>query len=126
MDGGLVVVLAVLGAFLLVPLGFAWVSTDPRRWARVEGVLGRERLLPPRLVVGLWLGIGAAYVAVGIAQYRTDEPDGYPWPSLILGVAWMLNGAFNYVVYRRRRAAENSAETQVEDRAEPGRPGAGG
>jgi hypothetical protein len=42
MDAGLMVVLAVLGAFLLVPLAFAWLSTNPRRWARVERVLGRE------------------------------------------------------------------------------------
>jgi hypothetical protein len=129
MDAGLAVVSAVLGVFLLVPLAFAWVSTDPRRWARVEGVLGREPpagVLSPRWTVGLWVGMGAAYIAVGIAQARTDEPDGFPWLNLVLGVAWMLNGGFQYVVYRRRRAAEASAQTQVEDRAEPGRPDAGG
>jgi hypothetical protein len=42
MDAGLVVVLALLGAFLLAPLTLAWVSTNPRRWSRVEGVLGRD------------------------------------------------------------------------------------
>src|ERR687898_2998764 len=42
MDAGLVVVLAVLGVFLLVPLAFAWVSTNPRRWNRVGRVLGRD------------------------------------------------------------------------------------
>ena len=31
MDAGLVVVLAVLAVVLLVPLAFAWVSTNPRR-----------------------------------------------------------------------------------------------
>jgi hypothetical protein len=69
MDAGLVVVLAVTGAFLLVPLVFAWVSTDPRRWARVEGVLGREPpqgVLSPRWTVALWLVGGAAYAAIGI------------------------------------------------------------
>ena len=33
---------AVLGVFPLVPLVFAWVSTNGRRWSRVEGVLGRD------------------------------------------------------------------------------------
>ena len=129
MDAGLAVVLAVLGAFLLVPLVLAWVSANPRRWARVEAVLGRELpegMLSPRWIIGLWVGIGAAYAAVGIVQARTDEPDGFPWLSLLLGGAYMLNGVFNYVVYRRRRRAEASAQTEVQDRAEPGRPRAGG
>jgi hypothetical protein len=129
MDGGLVVVSAVLGAFLLAPLVLAWVSTNPRRWARVEGVLGREPpagMLSPRWAAGLWGGMGAAYIAMGIAQARTEERDGSPWLSLALGVGWMLNGGFNYVVYRRQRAAERSAETQVQDRPEPGRPRTGG
>jgi hypothetical protein len=43
-----------------------------------------------------------------------------PWSS------YMSNGVFNYVVYRRRRKAEESAQAQVEDRAEPGGPAAGG
>jgi hypothetical protein len=129
MEARLVVVLAVSGFFLLVPLAFAWVSTNPRRWARVERVLGREPpagVLSPRWVVGLWVGLGTAYLAVGIVQARTDEPDGYPWLSLIMGGACLLNGGFNYVVHRRRRAAETSADTQVEERAEPGGPRAGG
>ncbi len=42
MDAGLVVVPAVLGVFPLVPLVFAWVSTNGGRWSRVEGVLGRD------------------------------------------------------------------------------------
>src|SRR5918994_7339654 len=41
MDAGLVVVLAVVGVFLLVPLPFAWVSTNPRRWGRGQRGLGR-------------------------------------------------------------------------------------
>jgi hypothetical protein len=67
MDAGVVVVLAVIGLVLLVPLAFAWVSTSARRWARVERVLGREPpLLAPRFIVGLWAGMGAAWVAVGV------------------------------------------------------------
>jgi hypothetical protein len=79
MDAGLVVVVAVLGVFPLVPLGFAWVRRNPRRWARVEGVLGREPKGSARLArwsMGLWFGA--------------------------------------------------SVQTQVEDRAEPLGPGAGG
>ena len=121
MDAGLVVVVAVLGVFLLVPLALAWVSTNPRRWARVEGVLGRELpegVLSPRWTVGLWVGVGAAYAAIGIMQARSAERDGFPWLSLLLGATYMANGVFNYVVYRRRRRAETSAQAQVEDRAE--------
>ena len=61
MDAGLVVVSEVLGVFLLVPLVFAWVSTNPRRWARVEGVLGREPKGSARLArwsTRLWFGVG--------------------------------------------------------------------
>ena len=129
MDAGLVIVLVVLGAFLLVPLVFAWVSTNPRRWARVEGVLGRELpagVLSPRWTVGLWLGIGAAYVAVGTIQARSEERDGFPGLSLLLGGVYTVNGAVNYVVYRRRRRAEASVQPQVQDRAEPRGPGPGG
>jgi hypothetical protein len=129
MDAGLVVVLAVLGVFLLVPLGFAWLSTDPRRWARVERVLGREPpqgWLSPRWAIGLWAGVGAMYIAIGVVQARTEERDGFQWLSLALGVTYLLNGGFLYVVHRRRQKAERSAQAQVEDRAEPGRPGAGG
>ena len=48
MDAGLVAVLAVLAVVLLVPLAFAWVSTNPRRWGRVERVLGRTS--PPATI----------------------------------------------------------------------------
>jgi hypothetical protein len=128
MDAGLVVVLAVLGVFLLVPLAFAWLSTNPRRWARIEGVLGREpnRERPARWVAGAWVGMGAVYIAVGIIQARSRQRDGFPWLSLLLGAAWMLNGGTQYVIYRRRRAREVSVQSQVEDRAEPGRPRPGG
>jgi hypothetical protein len=127
MDAGLVVVLAVLGVFLLVPLAFAWVSTNPRRWGRVERVLGREvASAPPRWLFAGWLGLGAAYIVMALVQARTPERDGFPWVNLFIGVVWMLNGGFQYLIYRRRWAAERSVQTQVEDRAEPGRPGAGG
>jgi hypothetical protein len=127
MDGGLVVVLAVLVVVLLVPLGFAWVSMNPRRWARVERVLGREvASAPPRWLFAGWLGLGAVYIVMAFVQARTPERDGFPWLNLFIGVLWMLNGGFQYLIYRRRAAAERSVQTQIQDRAEPGRPGAGG
>jgi hypothetical protein len=128
MDAGLVVVLAVSGVFLLVPLAFAWVSTNPRRWARVEGVLGREPVgrAPPRWLFVAWAGLGIVYIGSGIIQARTAERDGFPWVTILIGILWMLNGGTQYLIYRRRRAKELSADTQVEDRAEPGGPRAGG
>jgi hypothetical protein len=129
MSLGFVVVVTAIGLFVLAPLALAWVSTDPRRWSRVEGVLGRELpegVLSPRWTVGLWVGTGAAYAAMGVVQARTEERDGFPWLSLLLGAAYMSNGVFNYVVYRRRRRAEESAQAQVEDRAEPRGPAPGG
>ena len=125
MDAGLVVVLAATGVFLLVPLAFAWLSTNPRRWARIEGVLGRDPRGSERLArwaPGFWVGMGAVYIAVGIIQARTRERDGFPWLSLLLGAAWMLNGGTQYVIYRRRRAREVSVQTKVQDRAEAGGP----
>jgi hypothetical protein len=131
MDAGLAVVLAVLGAFLLVPLWLAWVSTDPRRWARIEGVLGRE--LNPKKVPSwlwwVWIGFSALYVIMGVARLlgRFGGPDRW------LGAAWVLQGTiwgflcgWYYRQRRQEQAAARSAQTQVQDRAEPGRPGAGG
>jgi hypothetical protein len=57
---------------------------------------------------------------------RSKERDGFPWLSLLLGGVYMANGVVNYVVYRRRRRAEASIQAQIQHRAEPGRPGAGG
>jgi hypothetical protein len=128
MDAGLAIVLAVLGVFLLVPLVFAWVSTDPRRWARVEGVLGREPKGSTRLArwsIGLWFGVGVAYLVMGVVQVVTRQPTDLEWLSFALGTVYLFNGASQYVMYRRMRRRE-SAQTQVEDRAEPGRPASGG
>jgi hypothetical protein len=128
MDAGLVVVLAVLGLFLLVPLVFAWVSTNPRRWARVEGVLGREPKGSERLArwsMWLWLGVGAAYLVIGVVQVVSGQGGELRWVSFVLGFLYLLNGSTQYARYRRIRRRE-SAQTQVERRAEPGRPGTGG
>ena len=128
MDAGLVVVAAVLGVFLLVPLGFAWVSTDPRRWARVEGVLGREPKGSERLArwsMRLWFGVGVAYLVMGVVQVLSGQAGELRWVSFVLGFLYLLNGGTQYAMYRRMRRRE-SAQTQVQDRAEPGRPGTGG
>jgi hypothetical protein len=131
MDAGLAVVLAVLGAFLLVPLWLAWVSTDPRRWARVEGVLGRE-LNPKRVPSWLWwvwIGFSVLYVIMGVARLLGRDDEVGRW----LGAVWVLQGTiwgflcgWYYRQRRQEQAAARSAQTQVQDRAEPGRPGAGG
>ena len=128
MDAGLVVVSAVLGVFLLVPLVLAWVSTNPRRWAWVEGVLGREPRGSERLArwsMWLWFGVGVAYLVIGVVQVRSGQGGDLRWVSFVLGFLYLLNGFTQYAMYRRMRRRE-SAQTQVEDRAEPGRPGTGG
>jgi hypothetical protein len=125
MDAGLVVVLAVLGAFLMVPLGFAWVSTNPRRWARVEGVLGRE---PPRQVrwaPWFWVVAGAVYLLGGTARIRNDQPDAVGWVFVVIGASYLVFGAVGFV-YLARVRRERSVQPQVQERPEPGGPGAGG
>jgi hypothetical protein len=120
MDAGLVVVLSVLGVFLLVPLGFAWVSTNPRRWARVEGVLGREPKGSARLArwsTGLWFGVGVAYLVMGVVQAVTGQATKLSWVSFVLGVLYLVNGGTQYVMYLRTRGRP-SVQAQVQDRAE--------
>jgi hypothetical protein len=120
MDAGLVVVLSVLGVFLLVPLGFAWVSTNPRRWARVEGVLGREPKGSARLArwsMGLWFGVGVAYLVMGVVQAVTGQATKLSWVSFVLGVLYLVNGGTQYVMYLRTRGRP-SVQAQVQDRAE--------
>jgi hypothetical protein len=127
MDAGLVVVLAVLGVFLLVPLVFAWVSTDPRRWARVEGVLGRDRrMLSPRGALAVWTGLGSIYLVAGFVQLRSDRPGGTGWLMVGFGLLYVAIGVAAYLLNRRLRTSGGSAQAQVQDRAEPRRPGAGG
>jgi hypothetical protein len=129
MDAGLVVVATAIGFFVLAPLVLAWVSTDPARWGRVEAVLGREpggSERAARWALRFWLVAGAGYLVLGIVQARTQERDGPPWLSLLLGGSYLLNGGLQDRMYRRMGGREASAETQVEDRAEPGGPAPGG
>jgi heme A synthase len=128
MDAGFVIVLAVLGVFLLVPLVLAWVSTNPRRWARVERVLGREPKGSERLArwsMRLWFGVGVAYLVMGVVQVVSGQAGELRWVSFALGFLYLLNGFTQYTMYRRMCRRE-SAQTQVEDGAEPGRPRTGG
>ncbi len=124
MDAGLAVVLAVLGAFLLVPLWLAWVSTNPRRWARVEGVLGREPRREVRWAPWFWVVGGAVYVWTGTVRVRSDQPD-VGWVFVVMGAMYLAFGAAGFLL-RARVRRERSVQSQVQDRAEPGRPGAGG
>jgi hypothetical protein len=59
MGVGLVVVLVVTGLLVLLPLWFAWLSMDSRRWQRVERILGREPSgkEPPRWLWWVWIGL---------------------------------------------------------------------
>jgi heme A synthase len=129
MSLGFVVVAAAIGFFVLAPLVLAWVSADPARWGRVEAVLGREPRgseRAARWAPRFWLVAGAGYLVLGIVQARTEERDGPPWLSLLLGGSYLLNGGLQYRMYRRMRRRAASAEPQVEDRAEPGGPAPGG
>lgn len=125
MDAGLVVVLAVLGLVLLVPLGFAWVSTNPRRWARVEGVLGREPRREVRWAPWFWVVAGASYVVLGAVRLRGHQ-SGVGWVTLVVGAMYLAIGGAAFVLRARVRRERSALESQVEHRAEPGRPGAGG
>jgi hypothetical protein len=62
MGRGSLVVLVVTGLFVLLPLWFAWLSMDSRRWQQVERILGRELpdKEPPRWLWSMWAGFGAA------------------------------------------------------------------
>ena len=127
MDAGRVVVLAVLGLVLLVPLAFAWVSTSPRRWARVEGVLGREPRGSERWArwaSGFRVAFGSLYVVLGIVQLRSDNSV-LGWAFLAIGALQLAGGVAGYLL-RDRVQQERSVQAQVKDRAEPGGPGPGG
>ena len=127
MDAGLVVVLAATGVFLLVPLAFAWLSTNPRRWARIEGVLGRDPRGSERWArwaAGFWVASGSVYIVMGVVRLRSDVP-GLGWVWLVMGALYIAFGVAGYLLQDRVRR-ERSTQPQVQDRAEPRGPGAGG
>jgi hypothetical protein len=69
---------------------------------------------------------GAGHLVLGVFQAWTEERDGPPWLSLLLGGSYLFNGGLQCLWYRRMRRREASAQPQVEDRAEPRGPAAGG
>jgi hypothetical protein len=126
MDAGLVVVLAVLGVFLLVPLAFAWLSTNPRRWARVERVLGREPSREVRWAPGFWVGLGVIYLAFGVVRLRSERSGDVGWLMEGQGVLYVAVGVAAFFLRRRIRREAESVQPQVQHRPEPGRPRPGG
>jgi hypothetical protein len=128
MDAGLAVVLAAIGFFVLVPLWFAWLSTDSRRWGRVERVLGREP--SGRGSMGAFAGMSAAYVVVGAVRLLAPGPPGRQrWPGLIWLLTGLLLGVNAGILYRRQRRDRwraGSGGAQIEGGPEAGGPGAGG
>jgi hypothetical protein len=97
---------------------------------RVERMLGREPRGSERWArwsIGLWFGVGAAWIIMGITQVVTGQSTEteFEWISFAVGALYLLTAGTQYFTYRHMRRA-GSAEAQVEGRAEPGRPGAGG
>jgi hypothetical protein len=129
-DAELVVVLAVIGFFLLVPLWLAWLSTDSRRWARLERAIGREPSGDPNEQWGVWAGLSAMNFLTAALHLLPGGPFGrLRWSGLIWLVGGLLNAMVAGVLYRRRRRGRQragSAGAQVQDGPEAGRPGAGG
>jgi hypothetical protein len=128
MDAGLLLVLAAIGFFVLVPLWFAWLSTNSRRWGRVERVLGREP--SGRGAMGAFAGLSAVYVALGAFRLLAPGPPGSPrWLGLLWVLTGLLFGVNAGVLYRRQRRDRRragSAATQVQHGPVAGGPGAGG
>ena len=124
MDAELVVVLAVIGFFLLVPLWLAWLSTDSRRWARLERAIGREPSGDPNEQWGVWAGLSAMNLLTAALHLLPGGPFGrLRWSGLIWLVGGLLNAVVAGVLYRRRRRDRqraSSAGTRVQDGPEAG------
>jgi hypothetical protein len=124
-DAGLLVVLAAVGLFLLVPLWFAWLSMDSRRWGRVERVLGREPSGREGGLAGGSAGLSVVYLVNGAVQLLAGHP---PWVGLIWLVGGLLFAVMAGVLYRRWRRGRrraSSAGAEVQGGPEAGGPGAG-
>jgi hypothetical protein len=127
MGTGLVVVLVVTGLFVLLPLWFAWLSMDSRRWQRVERILGREPSgkQPPRWLWWVWIGLSVAYVVLGVLRVASG-------PARFLGVVWLFQGLvwgvlagsfYRYWRRERERASPGATGAQVEGESAGRRPG---
>jgi hypothetical protein len=128
MDAGLLIVLAAIGFFVLLPLWFAWLSLDSRRWGRVQRVLGREP--SGRGAVGTFAGMSAVYLVLGAFRLLDPGPRGSQrWSGPIWLLTGLLFGVHAGVLYwreRRGRRRGGSADAQVQHGPEAGGPGAGG
>jgi hypothetical protein len=129
MGTGLVVVLAVTGLFALLPLWFAWLSLDSRRWQRVERVLGREPRSgkdPPRWVCWWWMGLGAVYPISGAVLVAAGRERTAGVVLLLLGIVNAAPGGACFYVrrrLRRDRAGPGAAGAQAEGGPAGRRPG---
>jgi hypothetical protein len=130
MGTGLVVVLVVTGLFALLPLWFAWLSTDSRRWQRVERILGREPrsgMDPSRWLCWAWMGLSAAYLITGALSVAGGRERIVSVVLLFLGIAYGARGGVCFYVRWRRqreRADPGAAGAQVEGGPAGRRPGA--
>jgi hypothetical protein len=129
MDTGLVVVLVVIGLFMLLPLWFAWLSLDGRRWQRVERVLGREPSgkEPPRVLWWMSIGLCAVYVVTGVVRVASGRERFLGVVGLVQGVVWGLLAGLWYLRRRRERerASPGSAGAKVERGPAAAQPGRG-
>jgi hypothetical protein len=122
-----VVVATSIGLFVRAPLALAWASTDRRRWARVERVLGRDPgRQPPWAVWGGAIGLSVALLAAGAYRLliQRDRDPSLGLLAVTQSLLWASFVGFSYLRWRRERA--DSAQPQVQGRAEPRRPGPGG
>ena len=127
MSLGFVVLAAAIGLILLAPLALAWASADRRRWARVERVLGRDPGRQPSWVVwGTAIALSVALLSAGVYRLliQRDRDPSLGLLAVTQGLIWAALVGFSYLRWRREHAA--SVQAQVQDRAEPGSPAAGG
>jgi hypothetical protein len=118
MDTGLVVVLVVTGLFVLLPLWFAWLSLDGRRWQRVERVLGREPSdkEPPRWLWWAWIILCVVNVLSGVLRIASSRDRFLGIVALVQGVIWGLLAGLSYLRWRRER--ERSSPSSAGAKAE--------
>ena len=83
-------------------------------------------MLSPRGALASWAGLGSIYLVAGFVRLRSDRPGDAGWLMVGFGLLYVTIGVAAYLLNRRLRTEAQSAKPQVQDRAEPGRPGPGG